>query len=240
MRAITHFVLAALLATSSAAAQDYPTKPVTIVVPFAAGGAGDILARLAAPHLEKRFGKPFIVENRPGAGGVVGAAAVNKTIPDGHTIMIAPSPTLAVNVTLFKKLPYEPATDFMPLAMAAGTPFVLVVNPSLRLTGRRPHRYVKERPGRSPTAPPARASPPPIHGVAEEPHRSRHDTGCLQAAPGHHRRCGFNIPLMFVTSGRRSRSSSPARCVRSVFRPQDASTCCLTCRRSTTLYRIST
>ena len=70
MRAITHFVLAALLATSSAAAQDYPAKPVTIVVPFAAGGAGDILARLAAPHLEKRFGKPFIVENRPGAGGL--------------------------------------------------------------------------------------------------------------------------------------------------------------------------
>ncbi|MGA8225794.1 MAG: tripartite tricarboxylate transporter substrate binding protein [Xanthobacteraceae bacterium] len=149
MRAITHFVFAALLAMSSAAAQDYPTKPVTIVVPFAAGGAGDILARLAAPHLEKRFGKPFIVENRPGAGGVVGAAAVNKTIPDGHTIMIAPSPTLAVNVTLFKKLPYEPATDFMPLAMAAGTPFVLVVNPSLPINSVADLiRYVKERPGK--------------------------------------------------------------------------------------------
>ena len=123
-------VSAALLATP-AAAQDYPTKPVTIVIPFAAGGAGDILARILSPRLEKAFGQPFVVENKPGAGGVIGAVATARAEPDGHTIMIAPSPTMAVNVTLFKKLPYDPAADFVPLAMAAQTPFVLVVNPAL-------------------------------------------------------------------------------------------------------------
>ncbi len=131
MRMIAHLALAAALLATPAAAQDYPTKPVTIVVPFAAGGAGDILARILSPRLEKAFGKPFVVENKPGAGGVIGAIATARAAPDGHTIMIAPSPTMAVNVTLYKKLPYDPVADFVPLAMAAQTPFVLVVNPSL-------------------------------------------------------------------------------------------------------------
>lgn len=131
MRTITSIALAALLLATPAVAQDYPTKPVTIIIPFAAGGAGDILGRILSPRLEKTFGKPFVVENKPGAGGVIGAVATARAEADGHTIMIAPSPTMAVNVTLFKKLPYDPATDFVPLAMAAQTPFVLVVNPAL-------------------------------------------------------------------------------------------------------------
>jgi tripartite-type tricarboxylate transporter receptor subunit TctC len=131
MKILARLVLAALLLASPAAAQDYPTKPVTIIIPFTAGGAGDILARMLSPRLEKVFGKPFVVENKPGAGGVIGAVATARAESDGHTIMIAPSPTMAVNVTLFKKLPYDPATDFVPLAMAAQTPFVLVVNPAL-------------------------------------------------------------------------------------------------------------
>ncbi len=128
---IARLALAALLLATPAIAQDYPTKPVTIIIPFAAGGAGDILARILSPRLEKAFGRPFVVENKPGAGGVIGAVATARAEPDGHTIMIAPSPTMAVNVTLFKKLPYDPAADFVPLAMAAQTPFVLVVNPAL-------------------------------------------------------------------------------------------------------------
>jgi tripartite-type tricarboxylate transporter receptor subunit TctC len=129
-------VAVAVLAVTALAsrAQDYPTRPVTIVIPFAAGGAGDILARMLSPRLEKAFGKPFVVENKPGAGGVIGAVATAKAAPDGHTIMIAPSPVMAVNVTLFKQLAYDPAADFVPLAMAAQTPFVLVVNPSLPVT----------------------------------------------------------------------------------------------------------
>ena len=131
MRRVARLTLAAMLLATPAAAQDYPTKPVTIVIPFAAGGAGDILARILSPRLEKAFGRPFVVENKPGAGGVIGAVATARAAPDGHTIMIAPSPTMAVNVTLYKKLPYDPVADFVPLAMAAQTPFVLVVNPAL-------------------------------------------------------------------------------------------------------------
>ena len=147
MRMFRNLALAVGLLASPATAQDYPNKPVTIVIPFAAGGAGDILARILSPRLEKIFGKPFVVENKPGAGGVIGAVATAKAAPDGHTIMIAPSPTMAVNVTLYKKLPYDPAADFVPLAMAAQTPFVLVVNPSLPINSVADLiKYVKERP----------------------------------------------------------------------------------------------
>ena len=149
MRTVAHLTLAAILLATPAAAQDYPTKPVTIVIPFAAGGAGDILARILSPRLEKAFGKPFVVENKPGAGGVIGAVATARAEPDGHTIMIAPSPTMAVNVTLFKKLPYDPAADFVPLAMAAQTPFVLVVNPKLPIKSVADMiKWVKEQKGK--------------------------------------------------------------------------------------------
>ena len=127
-----------LALSSPAPAQEFPTKTITIIVPFAAGGAGDILARIVGPRLEKKWGQSVVVEHRPGAGGVVGAVAAARAPADGHTLIIAPSPTMAVNVTLFKKLPYDPAADFTPLALAAATPFVLVVNPQL------PVKSVKE------------------------------------------------------------------------------------------------
>ena len=114
-----------------APAQDFPKRPVTIVVPFAAGGGGDILARMAVQRLEPKWGVPVVVENKPGAGGNIGAAAVARAAPDGHTLLLAGSPQFAVNVTLFKTLPYDPVKDFVPLALAAATPFVLVVNPSV-------------------------------------------------------------------------------------------------------------
>ncbi len=123
---------AALPAVSRIArAQTYPTRPVTMVVPFAPGGAGDILARLLGQKLEQSWGEPLIVKNRPGAGGVVAAVTVANAEADGYTLMIAPSATMAVNVSLFKTLPYDPVADFVPLALAAQTPFVLVVNPDL-------------------------------------------------------------------------------------------------------------
>ena len=114
-----------------ARAQDFPARPVTMIVPFTPGGAGDILSRMLGPRLEQKWGKPLIVENKPGAGGVIGAVAAQKATPDGYTLMIAPSATLAINVTLYNSLPYDPRTDFVPLALAAQTPFVLVVNPEL-------------------------------------------------------------------------------------------------------------
>jgi tripartite-type tricarboxylate transporter receptor subunit TctC len=112
-------------------AQEFPSRPVTMIVPFTAGGAGDILARTLGGKLEGKWGKPLIVDNKPGAGGVIGAVAAGKAEPDGYTLMIAPSATMAVNVSLFKALPYNPLEDFTPLALAAQTPFVLVVNPEL-------------------------------------------------------------------------------------------------------------
>ena len=115
----------------AAVAQDFPKRAVTIVVPFAAGGGGDILARMAVQRLEPKWGVPVVVENKPGAGGNIGAAAVARAAPDGYTLLLAGSPQFAVNVTLFKTLPYDPIKDFVPIALAAATPFVLVVNPNV-------------------------------------------------------------------------------------------------------------
>jgi len=141
-------VLLASHAMISARAQDFPTRAVTMVVPFAPGGAGDILSRMLAPRFEQALGKPLVVDNKPGAGGVIAAQAVARATPDGYTLMIAPSAVLAVNVTLFKALPYDPAADFVPLSLVVQTPFVLVVNPALPIHSVRDLiDYVKARPG---------------------------------------------------------------------------------------------
>lgn len=120
-----------LLCVSGATAQNYPTRPVTIIVPYAAGGGTDLLARMVAQKLEQRLGKSFIVENRPGGGTVIAALAVAKAPPDGYTLLMGTSTPLAINATLHKKLPYDPVADFVPLALVANVPFVLVVNPAL-------------------------------------------------------------------------------------------------------------
>jgi tripartite-type tricarboxylate transporter receptor subunit TctC len=128
--------------------QDYPTRPVTIVVPYAAGGGTDILGRMVAQHLRERLSRSFLVENRPGAGGTTGAAFAARANPDGYTLLMAPSPTMAAAVTIYRNLPYDPATDFIPLALVAQTPFVLVVNPRLPVYSVADLiRLAKERPG---------------------------------------------------------------------------------------------
>jgi tripartite-type tricarboxylate transporter receptor subunit TctC len=109
---------------------DYPTRPVTFIVPFAPAGGTDVLARILAQKLEQRLGKPFVVENRPGAGTVIATNFVAKSPPDGYVIMMAVS-SLAIDVTLYKKLPYDPTKDLALIALVAFVPFVLVVNPSL-------------------------------------------------------------------------------------------------------------
>jgi tripartite-type tricarboxylate transporter receptor subunit TctC len=111
-------------------AENFPTRPVTFVVPFAPAGGTDILTRLLAQKLEQRFGKPFVVENRPGAGTLIATNLIAKSPPDGYTIMMAVS-SLAADVTLYKSLPYDPAKDLMLVALIARVPFVLVVSPSL-------------------------------------------------------------------------------------------------------------
>jgi len=124
-------LLTACLAGRALAEADYPNRIVTIVAPSAPGGLYSLFARILGHALEARLGGTFVVENRPGAASVVGAGVVAHAAPDGYTLMIASGATLAVNVTLHKKLPYDPRTDFVPIALIARVPEVLVVNPAL-------------------------------------------------------------------------------------------------------------
>jgi tripartite-type tricarboxylate transporter receptor subunit TctC len=130
MRAV---VAAALLvaATSAAPAQTYPTRPVTFLSPYAAGGGIDLLARLLASRLEQRLGRPFVVEDKPGSATAIAAAATARAAPDGYTILLATSTTMAINVAMYKHLAYDPARDLVPVALVSHSPFVLVVNPDL-------------------------------------------------------------------------------------------------------------
>jgi tripartite-type tricarboxylate transporter receptor subunit TctC len=134
MRRIQRVAIGAVLlaiAAGPALAQDYPTRPVKIVVPFPAGGGTDALTRVVAKGLEQRLHQPFIIENRGGAGTTLGAAAVSRAEPDGYTIMVGTASTFAVAPGLYKKLAYDPTKDFSPVMLFATVPFVLVVNPSL-------------------------------------------------------------------------------------------------------------
>ncbi|MBM3529081.1 MAG: tripartite tricarboxylate transporter substrate binding protein [Alphaproteobacteria bacterium] len=120
-----------IVVCGTAAAQDYPTRPVKIVVPFPAGGGTDALTRVVAKGLEQRLGQPFIIENRGGAGTTLGATAVARSAPDGYTIMVGTASTFAVAPGLYKRLQYDPTKDFTQVMLFATVPFVLVVNPAL-------------------------------------------------------------------------------------------------------------
>jgi tripartite-type tricarboxylate transporter receptor subunit TctC len=119
-------------------AQAWPSKPIRWIVPFAPGGTTDILARTIAEKLTPALGKPVIVENNPGAGGSVGATQTAKAAPDGYTIMGGTISTHAINASLYKKLPYDPVKDFVPITLIARVPNLLVVNPEV------PAKNVKE------------------------------------------------------------------------------------------------
>jgi tripartite-type tricarboxylate transporter receptor subunit TctC len=116
-----------VLAATPAGARQYPSRPVAIMVPFAAGGGSDLLARLVAQKLEEKLGKPFIIENRPGAGTTLAAMQTVRAAPDGYTLMQATSTTMAINVSMQKKMQYEPLKDLVPVALLSSSPFFLVV-----------------------------------------------------------------------------------------------------------------
>jgi len=120
----------AALPWAARAQSAWPSKPVRIVVPFAPGGTTDILARALAPELSRVFGQQFIVDNKPGAGGNVGAAEVAKSPPDGYTLLMGTVGTHGINQSLYPKLPYDPIKDFAPITLMAGVPNVLVMNPA--------------------------------------------------------------------------------------------------------------
>jgi tripartite-type tricarboxylate transporter receptor subunit TctC len=132
----------------AAHAEDYPTQPVRFVVPYAAGGGTDAMARFFAKGLEQQLGQPFVVENRAGSGTTIGANFVAKAPADGYTILLGTSSTYAIAVSLYKRLPYDPTRDFAPLALVAQVPFVLVVHPSLPVHSVADLvRYAKANPG---------------------------------------------------------------------------------------------
>lgn len=125
----------ALSATNAAAqgADWQPTKPVRIIVPII-GSTNDVLARLVAPKLQEALGQPFIVENKPGAGGNIGANEAAKAAPDGYTLLVGYNGPLAINVTLFDNMPYDPTKDLAPITLAVKSPQYLVVNPATGIT----------------------------------------------------------------------------------------------------------
>ncbi|HYF56243.1 MAG TPA: tripartite tricarboxylate transporter substrate-binding protein, partial [Salinarimonas sp.] len=148
-------IIAALLAWGSLVAPGFaqeaawPQRQVTVVVPFGAGGTTDVFARIIAESLQAKYGQPFIVENKPGAGGNVGTGAVAKALPDGYTLLVGTVSTHAINPFLYKNLPYDAEKSFEPVSGIATLPNLLVVNPKV------PARtvvelvdYLKQNPGR--------------------------------------------------------------------------------------------
>jgi tripartite-type tricarboxylate transporter receptor subunit TctC len=121
------YALLALLVTTCAQAQTWPSHPVKLIVPFPAGSATDQVARLTGAELQAAFGQPFVVENKAGAQGAIAAAEVAKAAPDGYTILVTTNTPQAANVSLFKKLSYDPVKDFAPIARIATTSFMLMV-----------------------------------------------------------------------------------------------------------------
>ena len=137
IRLANHLVVLALVVAGAAQAQDYPVKPIRIVVPFGAGSATDALARVIGPKLTEMWGQQVLVENRPGAGSVVGTSVVAKAPPDGYTLLVV-SASHAINATLYAKLPFDPVKDFAGITPLALIPNILIVHPSL------PAKNVKE------------------------------------------------------------------------------------------------
>ena len=129
-------------------AQNYPAKPVRVVVPFPAGGGADIFARLIGRRLGENLGQTLVVDNRAGASGIIGCEAVARSAPDGYTLLMGTTGTHTTNPAVFSKLPYDPIKDFAPVSLVAESPFVLLVHPSLPVKNvKELIQFAKSRPG---------------------------------------------------------------------------------------------
>jgi tripartite-type tricarboxylate transporter receptor subunit TctC len=169
LRSIALLAFASFLAivqfASFAHAQDYPTRQITLIAPWPAGGAVDAICRAVAQPLAERLGKSVVVENRPGAGSVIGTAAGAKAAPDGYTLVMAGSGSLAIAATMYKKLPYDPVKDLIPIALGGKIPFILVVNPSLPVHSvAELVKYAKDNPGKLSFASGGPGSPHHLYG----------------------------------------------------------------------------
>src|SRR5687768_17727110 len=139
-----------LLVSLGAAAQAYPSKPIRFVVPYPAGGPLDTVARLLGAKVSESVKQPVVVDNKPGAGGNIGADIVAKSPADGYTILMGAVATHAINPTLYKSIPYDPVKDFAPITQVASTPNILVVHPSVPAANVREFvAYAKAKIGRA-------------------------------------------------------------------------------------------
>jgi len=137
------------LTLSARAAEEYPSRAITIVVPFAPGGVTDLLARVVGQKLGERFGYPVTILNKGGAGTLVAAVATVNAPPDGYTLMLATGSTMSINTTLYKELPYNPDTQLTPVALVASSPFLLITNPELPVKSVQDLiKLAKEKPGK--------------------------------------------------------------------------------------------
>src|SRR5262249_7540804 len=139
----SHFAVAAtfgfvLFAIAPAHAQDYPSRPITLVVPYAAGGGNDLLARIASEKMSKTLGQQVVIENRAGAGGSTATRAVAKSPSDGYTLVLGGTGTFAVNPTLYQNVGYDPRKDFAPVGLIGTSALIVLVNPDL------PARSIRE------------------------------------------------------------------------------------------------
>ena len=142
-----HFLLWACVA-AGAIAQPYPNKPIRMISPYAPGGGSDTLARIIGQRLTESWGQPVVIENRPGAGGSIGAEATARAMPDGYTLLVTPSAVLTINPHLYARLSYDPLKDFAPITVASNSPYLLVVHPLIPVTNvKELIAYARARPG---------------------------------------------------------------------------------------------
>ena len=132
--AIITSLAASLLIAAASPAADYPSRPVNLIVAFTPGGPSDVLARILGRSLHELLGQPFVVENRPGAGGNIAAEAVANAEPDGYTLLMGNNSILATNASLYRKINYDPEKDFVPISLIGTQANILVVNPALPVT----------------------------------------------------------------------------------------------------------
>jgi tripartite-type tricarboxylate transporter receptor subunit TctC len=125
------FALAVIFAAGTARADDYPSRPIRLVVPYAAGGGADSVARIVARRVSETIGQPIVIENRGGAGSIIGTELVKNSNPDGYTLLLGQSGPISINPAIYKNLPYDPVKDFAPVTMTTAYPYMMMVSPAL-------------------------------------------------------------------------------------------------------------
>ena len=182
------FLLLCSMAAVPAPAADYPRRPVTVIVAFTPGGPSDVLARILGRKLEQLLGQPFVIDNRPGAGGNIAAELAARAAPDGYTLLMGNNRILATNASLYKKIGFEPETDFAPIVLIGSQANILVVNPAL------PARSMAElialakaEPGQLNLPPPATARPRIWPANCSRPRPA--STSCMSPTRAQRRHC---------------------------------------------------